>query len=1005
MSSESESFLPDNFEQIKTLQNGWVLCKDEELWFAAKDGGGPYVKFANDLGEVESYRLEKLPPEEELPNFETKRLAEVAYQSAMAPDQSEGDITTPKEESNVVDTREEEEIEDTEEIVVSDTSDLNTDEEPVYEEDFLKHSEYTGVGFVDRRLNGFVSFVYDVRVGSDDPVDNSSVSELYPTVIDKVRRARAGDEEAQEDVEDMTNRVKHTFSRGQPGWRDVVDSVMASTIVFSGVILLFSILTQDPTSETYELLTIPTRYGDLFLLTTILLGIVMGGFWIGRRRSVKGRIRTGSRRLLAVLQIIPVSVAVLIGISFGRGSGEVFEGVQSRWDSLEAQLVQEAPPEVAGLREFYLENTAILSVRSAAVMMLALGILVSIPFARRVVVRALNAAATDKEEFWAFDTSEQESVLTLVSDDDEEEEDEGEFKLGAFDRKEIDEQIKELIQLPEELTSSPYNRYREVTRYWVRAPYAYVSIVKNDAQNDYRYVVREPELEESEEIIREEFDTRLGPELLFEDIGEAYSQDEKKEEKVRRLEEKLVDLAEEYGIDAGSLRFHKVLYYIQRDYVNYSNIDPIMEDPYVEDISNDGDNEYIFVFHMDYKDLLSNVRFERDELRSFIRQIAQRSGEHISAANPMVDASLPDGSRAQLTLGSDITTRGSTFTIRLFKDIPFTPIDLLSKKTFSISQMAYLWLSIEHDRSLIFAGGTASGKTTSMNAVSLFIPPKAKVITLEDTREISLPHKNWIPGTTRDSVGAAGGDDIGMYELLRSALRQRPEYLIVGEIRGEEARTLFQAMSTGHTTYSTMHADTVQKAIGRLTNPPINVPRQMIEALDIMCIQQQVRLADDNDEVQNVRRNIEIRELMELRESGQFRTHPSYTRDAERDEWVANLNDSNVLEEVQREQGWERDTLRKELENRQKVLNYLLDNDITDFELVSRTIQSYMIDSEQVIQQIEDETLDPGKLRDLTELTFKEEGMVLSESERRKLMDDTAGELPASIENRTTTGD
>ena len=190
----------------------------------------------------------------------------------------------------------------------------------------------------------------------------------------------------------------------------------------------------------------------------------------------------------------------------------------------------------------------------------------------------------------------------------------------------------------------------------------------------------------------------------------------------------------------------------------------------------------------------------------------------------MVDAAMPDGSRIQMTLGTAVTSHGSTFTIRKFKDVPLTPIDLINWKTFSSENMAYLWLCIENNKSLIFAGGTASGKTSSLNAVSLFMPERAKIVTLEDTRELQLPHPNWIPGVTRDAFTADERGAIDMYDLLKAALRQRPEYLLVGEVRGKEALTLFQAMSTGHTTFSTMHADSVASAIHRLENPPISVP-------------------------------------------------------------------------------------------------------------------------------------------------------------------------------------
>ena len=202
----------------------------------------------------------------------------------------------------------------------------------------------------------------------------------------------------------------------------------------------------------------------------------------------------------------------------------------------------------------------------------------------------------------------------------------------------------------------------------------------------------------------------------------------------------------------------------------------------------------------------------------------------------MLDATLPDGSRLQLTLGTEVTTRGTSFTIRKFREEPFSPIELMEYGTFSSDELVYFWLAIENNMSMLFIGGTASGKTTSLNAVSLFIPPSAKVVSIEDTREITLYHDNWIASVTREAL-TEGGNAINMFDLLRAAMRQRPEFILVGEVRGAEAQTLFQAMNTGHTTFSTMHAGSVDAAIHRLESEPLNVPRNMVQALNIVSVQ------------------------------------------------------------------------------------------------------------------------------------------------------------------------
>jgi len=200
----------------------------------------------------------------------------------------------------------------------------------------------------------------------------------------------------------------------------------------------------------------------------------------------------------------------------------------------------------------------------------------------------------------------------------------------------------------------------------------------------------------------------------------------------------------------------------------------------VEDISVDGYNQPVFTYHGDYEQIISNIFHGRDELDDFVVKLAQRSGKGISKRQPQVDCTLPDGSRAQLTLGEEVSDHGTNYTIRQFKDVPFTPVDLVCWNTFSLDQMAFLWLCIENHKSLIFAGGTASGKTTSLNAVSLFIPSGAKIVSIEDTREVELPQRNWIASVTRPSFSEDDTGDVDEFDLLEAALRQRPDYIVMG---------------------------------------------------------------------------------------------------------------------------------------------------------------------------------------------------------------------------------
>jgi len=481
--------------------------------------------------------------------------------------------------------------------------------------------------------------------------------------------------------------------------------------------------------------------------------------------------------------------------------------------------------------------------------------------------------------------------------------------------------------------------YNEVERYWVNAPFAFVSINHSPEDNAHFYYVVEPELDESEYRLLE---------TLFEDLRDplVYRQEIEEGDIQDTLGQGLERFLERYGVNVDHATYYKLFYYLYRSFQGYGKLDPIMHDPHVEDISCDGYDLPIFCYHDEYTDIESNVTFSGDELDDFVIRLAQHSGRHISIGEPILGTTLPDGSRAELALGKEVTPRGSGFTIRKYSEEPFTPIDLLNYGTFNIEQMAYLWLAIQKNRSLIFAGGTASGKTTSMNAVSMFIPPRAKVLSIEDTRELSLYHDNWLSSVTRERVHE--GNDITMYDLLRSALRHRPEYIIVGEVRGDEAITLFQAMNTGHTTYSTMHADSVRTVINRLENEPINVPRPMVASLDILCVQQLTRL-----EGERVRRNKTIAEIEGIdNRTGELDYSNAFRWRGDSDEFES--TGSKVLDEIRDDEGWSQQELLTELRNRRRVLAYLQAQDVTDYRRFTAMVNEYYADSGTVLDMIAD---------------------------------------------------
>jgi flagellar protein FlaI len=482
----------------------------------------------------------------------------------------------------------------------------------------------------------------------------------------------------------------------------------------------------------------------------------------------------------------------------------------------------------------------------------------------------------------------------------------------------------------------------EIELYPVNEPYAYVRIIYDHATHEYTYFVIEPVLAEQEKDLLKEVKERLFETL---DIN---TKDITRDEARKKLREATNEVLQDYGIRLTPVQKEKLHYNMHKDFLGDGIIDPVMHDKYIEDISCDGVHTPIFAFHSSYESMKTTLAYHSaEELDSFVTKLAQRAGKYISIAEPILDATMQDGSRIQMTLGTEVTAHGSTFTIRKFKDEPITPTDLIEWHTFAPLSIAYIWLAVENGKSAIFAGGTASGKTTALNAISLFIPPMAKIVSLEDTREVKLPHPNWIPSVTRDSFDTAGRGEINMYELLRAAMRQRPEYIIVGEVRGKECQTLFQAMSTGHVTYSTTHADSVASVVHRIENPPMDVPRNMLSALDFICVQVQARVGG-----KRIRRNKQIVEILDIDpRTNELITNEVFKWRSATDEHTYS-GKSYLLEEIMEAKGWDEGRMREELKRRQEVLEWMRIKKIRHYKDVAKTLISYHRDPETVIEKV-----------------------------------------------------
>jgi flagellar protein FlaI len=493
-----------------------------------------------------------------------------------------------------------------------------------------------------------------------------------------------------------------------------------------------------------------------------------------------------------------------------------------------------------------------------------------------------------------------------------------------------------------DISFKPQPGVEEVEIYPVNPPYAYIQIIYDHSTHEYTYKVLEPVLTEPEADLLKELKERLFETL---DIN---TKDISKEEAGIKLRAAATDVIQDFGIKLNPVQREIILYNMHKEFLGDGLIDAIMHDKYIEDISCDGVHSSLFVYHSNYESMKTTLSYSSaEDLDSFVTKLAQRSGKYISIAQPILDSTMQDGSRIQMTLGQEVTAHGSTFTIRKFKDEPITPTDLIEWRTFCPLSIAYIWLCVENGKSAIFAGGTASGKTTALNAISLFIPPMSKIVSLEDTRELKLPHPNWIPSITRDSFDTSGRGEINMYELLRAAMRQRPEYILVGEVRGKECQTLFQAMSTGHTTYSTTHADSVASVVHRIENPPMDVPRNMLSALDFICVQVQGRVGG-----KRIRRNKQIVEILDIDpRTNELITNEVFKWRSATDE-ITYSGKSYLLEEIMEAKGWSESRMREELKRRQEVLEWMRIKKIRHYKDVAKILISYHRDPEAVIEKV-----------------------------------------------------
>lgn len=487
----------------------------------------------------------------------------------------------------------------------------------------------------------------------------------------------------------------------------------------------------------------------------------------------------------------------------------------------------------------------------------------------------------------------------------------------------------------------PNDNISVLENYPLNAPFAYAKVTRDLSRGNITYAVEEPVLNENDLNNLQRLKAILN-EVLQLKPTELRS----KQAAGNYLVKKINEIFDNYNFKPKPETRAKLLYYVIRDNLGYGKIDPLMHDPLIEDISCDGVNVSLYIWHRKFESIPTSIRFETaEELDTYALRLAYLCGSHVSIAQPLLDASLPDGSRINLTYGKEVTRKGSTFTIRKFKLDPFTVTDLVTFKSLSPEMAAFFWYAVENRVSILVAGGIAAGKTTLLNCLSMFIKPDLKVVSIEDTPELNLPHENWIPATTRTHFGLSTDNaDVSLFDLLKASLRQRPDYIIVGEIRGAEAYTLFQAVSTGHLGMSTVHAESVESCVYRLESAPMNIPRTLIAGIDIILVQKRVEIAG-----KPTRKTISTSEIVGLDpRSGEILTNEVYKWNAAEDTFDF-TGRSYILEKIAEKTGVTTEQATEEIQRRAKVIEWMAKNNVRNYKDVSNIIRRYLENPEPIL--------------------------------------------------------
>ena len=477
--------------------------------------------------------------------------------------------------------------------------------------------------------------------------------------------------------------------------------------------------------------------------------------------------------------------------------------------------------------------------------------------------------------------------------------------------------------------------YKIIERYPLYEPFAHAAIAQNSETGEYKYILDELRLDILE---RNVYDRIL--DILLAEIAAPEAEIEDPRQFFVTEAEKIVG---KYRISLGWLpdvSWSKILYHAQRNLVGFGRIDALMRDQNIEDISCDGVEKPVYVWHRRYENLESNLLFHSDqEVDDAVVKLVHMAGKHVSSAFPIVDASLPGKHRLAVCYRREVTPFGTAFTIRKFRDDPYSIIDLINLGTLSEELAAYLWTCLENRASLMVLGGTASGKTTFLNAVACLIKPGSKIITIEETAELNLPHENWVSLIARRSYGLGENltGEVNLFDLVKTSMRHRPDLIVVGEIRGSEAYTLFQALATGHGGMATMHADSIDSAVKRLIQKPMDIAPSYMPLMNIVASIQRVHLPQSKTgEMTAYRRILSVDEIADYED---YRN--TFKWKASGDIHNSNLKNGIMLNSIAESNGISWKELMADMKRRENVLKWMRQSNIRSYKDVAAVITEY----------------------------------------------------------------